>query len=211
MNNHLLKYELELLVKGKEFIAGLDEVGRGALAGPMVVGAAIINPNHIRNYDVIVQEFKDYLEVKDSKLISPKKREKLSEFLKNIVLDYAVYEIPNTQIDEIGISKCTQVGFFSVIKKLKLKPNHVLTDAFEIKAIAKESQTNIIGGDNKSISIAAASIIAKVYRDNLMTNLSASYSVYEFERHKGYGTKIHLERIRELGVSDLHRKTFCKL
>ena len=220
MNSHLLlkkssvallKYELDLINSGIDLIAGVDEVGRGALAGPMVVAAAILNPEHIRNYDVVSADLQEYLAVKDSKLISAKKRILLSKFLQNVLICYSIIELQNTQIDKEGIATCTQIGFFESIKKLKVKPDHVLTDTFEIKSLTISHQTNIISGDNKSISIAAASIVAKVYRDNLMINFhneEEKYSVYGFDKHKGYGTKLHKEMIKKFGLSDLHRKSF---
>ncbi len=213
MENHLLTHELILISKGIELIAGVDEVGRGCLAGPMVVGAVILNPTHLTNTnnDVSSAPLGLYNQIKDSKLIQPKKRLELANFIKQNAISYSIQILENTKIDQWGISKCTQVGFFNAITTLTHKPQHIITDAFKIKVLPDEVQTNIIHGDNISISVAAASIIAKVFRDTLMENLHASnqiYQKYSFDKHKGYGTKQHIEAINKYGICDLHRKSF---
>jgi ribonuclease HII len=151
-----------------------------------------------------------YNQIKDSKLLSPKKREKLSDFIIKHCLCYTVFEISAYEIDLFGISACTQKAFTGVIKSLKHKPEHILTDAFPIKVYPRTVQSNITSGDRLSITIAAASIIAKVYRDNLMCSLAKlpKYKCYGFEKHKGYGTKYHIDTIIKHGTSDIHRKTF---
>lgn len=207
----MLSYELELLAKGVNYIAGVDEVGRGALAGPLVVCAAIINPSHMLEYAQVEESLYPYFEIKDSKLLSAKKRDKLSGFLQNVLIDYSLIEIPNTKIDSDGIMPSTLSAFSEAVAKLSPTPEHVLTDSFELPLLAKQSQTNLIRGDKLSLSIAAASIVAKVYRDNLMHNLHFSeqkYSVYGFEQHKGYGTAAHVAMIQKHGYSDIHRKSF---
>ncbi len=207
----LIKIETAFWDNGINLIAGVDEVGRGALAGPMVVSAVIINKEHLSNLQGLSLELHPYLEVKDSKLLSAKKREYLSEFLLNELISYSIYEISHEQIDRLGIMPCTQIAFSKAIKKLPIRPDHVFTDTFEIENLAVQSQTNIRRGDNKSITIAAASIVAKVYRDRLMVELHEKfekYKVYGFHRHKGYGTEFHRKMIKKHGRSDIHRKTF---
>ncbi len=206
----LTKFERNLWNRGLKYIAGVDEVGRGCLAGPMVVSAVILNPKHLNDYKNLLDEHKLYDEINDSKLLTHNKRCKLNEFIVNEALAYSVVEIDNLEVDRLGISKCTQIAFEKAVLKLDKKPHHILTDAFEIKNFAKESQTNIKRGDSLSISIAAASIVAKVYRDALMERFSHNnkYEVYGFERHKGYGTEFHRNMIKKHGFSDLHRKTF---
>jgi len=218
-----LNYEKSLWDKGLDLIAGVDEVGRGALAGPMVVGAVILKADDLKqldlseytNNDVSKRIFETnlYLQIKDSKLLTPKKRGELSAFIIQNCLCYSVFEIPSQEIDSYGISACTQKGFSEVVKSLKIKPEHVLTDAFPIKAFPQAIQTNIISGDRVSLTIAAASIVAKVFRDSLMCDLGKlpSYSCYGFERHKGYGTKLHMENILKHGPSDIHRRSFIHL
>lgn len=211
MNAEMIKYELELMQKGNKYIAGVDEVGRGSLAGPLVVAAVIINAKHLNEYTNLSEELELYYHIKDSKKLTELKRTKISRFLTNELVSYSLVEIDNNYIDKHGIMSATLTAFFRSVKKLKIKPDHVLTDSFEIVQMAKQSQTNLIRGDNKSISIAAASIIAKVYRDNLMVkmhNNNADYQVYGFDKHKGYGTKQHIEAIKKHGHSDFHRKSF---
>lgn len=211
----MISFEKKLLLSGLKYIAGVDEVGRGCLAGPMVVAAVILKPRHLSyviNNDVSSGKLLEaYKSINDSKLLTYKKRAELAEFIKNHALSFSIYEIDNKTIDNLGISECTQVGFNASLAGLSKKPHHILTDAFKIKQLPTELQTNIIKGDRQSITIAAASIIAKVYRDTLMENFHEKvhkYKVYGFDKHKGYGTKLHLEAIRKHGPSSLHRLTF---
>ncbi|MFA5776264.1 MAG: ribonuclease HII [Patescibacteria group bacterium] len=208
-----LKYEKSLWDKGVELIAGVDEVGRGALAGPMVVGAVIFKASDLKqvfapyiNNDIS----SPYKQIKDSKLLSPKKRTGLSAFIIQNCLCYSFFQVSAKEIDSYGISACTQKAFFGAVKSLKIAPDYILTDAFAIKAFPQAIQTNIVSGDRVSITISAASIIAKVFRDKLMCDLRKldKYICYGFEKHKGYGTKLHIEKIVQHGISDLHRKTF---
>lgn len=222
-------HEQRHIQEGKNLIAGVDEVGRGALAGPLVVAAVILDlsavpyMNVLINNDVISglgaktenneneanQEIEQmYLHIKDSKKTSPKKRVKLAEFIRNNALAYNIALIENEKVDEWGITKATQVAFFEAVNGLKKKPQHILTDAFKINAINDSKQTAIINGDNKSISIAAASIVAKVYRDNLMVQYHKTFPKYFFDKHKGYGTKLHREAIMRHGPCVLHRRSF---
>ena len=215
----LLSFEKELLAKKIKYIAGVDEVGRGCLAGPMVVGAVILNSDHLRevllNNDVSCpKNLEQYAQIKDSKKLTPKKRKELADFIKVNAISYSIEIIESTKLDEWGISKSTQIGFFNAVHNLATAPDHILTDAFAIKTLPPEVQTNIVGGDNLSITIAAASIVAKVFRDELMVSLHNNYKEYKkyaFDQHKGYGTHKHLEAIRQYGICDLHRKSFAPI
>lgn len=199
------QYEQILLNKKIKIVAGVDEVGRGCLAGPMVVGCVIWDLEQISQ-----QKNDEITQIRDSKQLSAKKRVILAEFIKQNCLSYSIEKLDSQTIDTLGIGQCTQIGFYTAVTKCKPHPQHVLTDAFEIKKLTKDHQTNIISGDKKSITIAAASIIAKVYRDDLMTKLheNPKYSLYNFDKHKGYGTKLHLEKLKLHGPSDIHRFSF---
>jgi len=166
--------------------------------------------NDIESRNDFPEHLSFYIKIKDSKLLSPKKRFELSALIIQSCLCYSVFEIPAKEIDSHGISACTQKAFFGAIKALKIAPEHILTDAFPIKDYPQTIQTNIKKGDRLSLTISAASIIAKVFRDSLMCDLGKlpAYAIYGFEKHKGYGTKLHMENIVRHGISDLHRKTF---
>lgn len=183
--------------QGYRFVAGVDEVGRGAFAGPVVAAAVILPP-----------DFNATDEINDSKLLTPKKREELSAIIMKHALSYAIGEVGLETINAVGIGKATQQAFVKAITGLSVASDFILIDAFYISDLDKGKQKPIIKGDQKSISIAAASIIAKVYRDNLMRSLSAEYQNYNFAVNKGYGTLKHREAIRTYGLCDLHRSSF---
>ena len=188
-------YENELYKQGIELIAGVDEVGRGPLVGP-VVCACVILP-------------KDYYneEINDSKKISEKKREKLYDTIMNDAISVGVGISSEKVIDEVNILEATKLAMKEAIKNSKTKPEHVLIDA--VKLDIDIPSTSIIKGDAKSQSIAAASIIAKVTRDRMMDELDEKYPQYLFKKNKGYGTKAHIEAIRQYGIIPEHRKTFA--
>ena len=191
----MLSFEKELWAAGKEYIAGVDEVGRGPLAGP-VVTAAVILP-------------KDFslLGVDDSKKLSPKKREELFEQIKAAAVCWAIGRREPDRIDEINILEATKEAMLDAIRALPVKPDHVLIDAVRLPGLDLP-QTSIIKGDARSVSIAAASILAKVTRDREMVEMSTVYPGYAFESNKGYGTAAHYEGLRALGPCPIHRKTF---
>jgi len=213
-----LKHENELWGRGVGLIAGVDEVGRGCLAGPMVVGAVILDKSHLHDVtrdprfnDVLSEELAEYSQIKDSKLLTPKKRKVLSDFITKNAVSYSIDIIEPNILDQKGISACTQIGFLKVVLKLKKAPHHVLTDTFEIKELAAHTQTNLLRGDMISITVSAASIVAKVFRDELMIKLHEDrddYKKYSFDQHKGYGTKRHIKAIFDHGICDIHRKSF---
>lgn len=197
MNKPTFDEENILWHQGLRAIAGVDEVGRGCFAGP-VVAAAVILPRDFNATD----------EINDSKLLSPKKREKLAPIIKKSCVSYSIAEISIEIINEVGIGKATQRAFYQAVNTLTIKPEYVFIDAFYIDNMDRKNQKPIIHGDRKSISIAAASIIAKVYRDELMRKLNAKYPQYDFWQNKGYGTKKHRDAIKKFGLCDMHRKSF---
>ena len=194
-----LQYERALLEKGYQYIAGVDEVGRGPLAGP-VVCSAVIMP---LNADEIIDG------VDDSKKISEKKRVKLAEEIKQRAICYSVFEVSEQEIDEINILEATKKGMREALLALEIAPDMVLTDG-NMTLDIPFSQKSIVHGDALSYSIGAASIVAKVYRDNLMDEYAKTYPVYGFEKNKGYGTAAHIAAIKEKGLCPIHRRTFTK-
>ena len=192
-----LIFEKKLWKQGFKSIVGIDEVGRGSFAGPVVVGAVVFSP------DCIIPEG-----VADSKLLKPRQRVKLAKEIKEFAKSTAVAEIAVPKINKFGIGKATQMAYRLVIRNLNINPDFVLIDAFYIKHFNRKNQKAIKAGDKICTSIAAASIIAKVYRDNLMKKLHKIYPQYGFAKHKGYGTKLHQEAIKKFGLSRLHRKSF---
>lgn len=194
-----LQYENALARAGKRYIAGVDEVGRGPLAGP-VVCASVIMP--IDSEHLIVG-------VDDSKKLSAKKREELAEKIKATAIAYKIVEIDEKTIDEINILQATRLGMKRAIEELSVAPDTVLTDGNMTLDIAFP-QKSIIHGDALSYSIGCASIIAKVHRDALMDEYAKTYPYYAFEKNKGYGTAEHIRGIKEQGICPIHRKTFTK-
>lgn len=195
--NEMKSFETELYLKGIKYVAGIDEVGRGPLAGP-VVAAAVILPE---DFDVVG--------VDDSKKLSEKKREELYEKIMEKAIAYSFGIVDNNIIDEINILEATKLAMEKAVAGLSLEPEFLLIDALELKKI-KLPQMGIIKGDAKSVSIAAASIIAKVKRDRMMVSFHEEYPYYCFEKNKGYGTKDHYEGIKNQGICSIHRKSFLK-
>ena len=181
-----------------KYICGIDEAGRGPLAGPVVV-ASVIMPK-----DSMIEG------VNDSKKVSEKKREKLYEEITNTAIAWGVGIIDQREIDEINILNATKKGLTISLKELEIKPDLILVDALTNIDTLVIPYRSIIKGDAKSYSIAAASIIAKVTRDRIMRQWDELYPEYGFEKHKGYGTKMHIDAIKEYGPCPLHRKSFIK-
>lgn len=192
------KIEEEWYNKGKEYICGIDEAGRGPLAGPVVV-ASVIMPK-----DSMIEG------VNDSKKVSEKKREKLYDIIINEAISYSVAIIDEKEIDRINILNATKMGLTNSIKELKVKPDIILVDALTNIDTCGIPFESIIKGDAKSYSIAAASIIAKVTRDRIMRQWDEVYPQYGFAKHKGYGTSMHISAIKENGLCPLHRLSFVK-
>ncbi len=186
--------------KYKEFglVAGIDEAGRGPLAGP-VVCACVVMP---LDQDKIIEG------INDSKKLTEKKREILYDKIINTALYYSIVQVDEKTIDDINILNATKQGMILAIKNLNIEPYIVLIDAVKLDIDIK--QENIIKGDSKSYNIAAASILAKVYRDRLMLDQAKIYPNYQFEKHKGYGTKVHIQALKTYGPCPLHRRSFIK-
>ncbi len=201
----LLTFEKKLWEQGIEYVAGVDEAGRGPLAGPLVVAAVIFNPESFAENFKIKSNF---YHIKDSKQLGVKKRQELYDFIIGESITYSIVEIDDTKIDGIGLAGATQLGFKKAVDNLKIKPQHILTDYFAIKSVEHSRQTNIIRGDQLSTSIAGASILAKVYRDRVMLKMHDLYPQYGFNTHKGYGTKLHREALEKYGPCAIHRKSF---
>lgn len=193
--NNMLEYETKLYKEGYKYIAGVDEVGRGPLVGPVVTAAVILPQGY---YD------KD---IKDSKKISEKKRNELFDKIMKDAISVSIGIKDNKVIDEVNIYEATKLAMYEAIEKLEVKPDYVLIDAMKLEELTIPNEP-IIKGDAKSQSIAAASIIAKVTRDNMMYELDKQYPEYGFAKHKGYPTKAHLEAIKKYGVLDNYRFTF---
>ena len=192
----LLKHERKYNALGFDLIAGMDEAGRGPLAGPVTVAACIVNLG-----DVIEG-------VNDSKQLTPKKRDYFFDKIKDSAFGYEIVDVSNERIDEINILNATKEGMKTAIEKLLPVPQMLLVDAVkEDFGIPYEA---IIHGDALSYSIAAASVLAKVHRDRLMEEYALLYPEYGFEKHKGYGTKQHIEALKKYGPCPIHRKTFIK-
>ena len=188
------KYERDLNKKGINIIAGVDEVGRGPLIGP-VVAAAVILP-------------KDYhLDgLTDSKKLSEKKREHFYEIIKKDALAIGIGIIDEKRIDKINIYEATKEAMYEAINNLKIKPEHILIDAMPLNLDIPT--TSIIKGDLLSINISAASVIAKVTRDHMLYEIDKEYPMYDLKNNKGYGTKKHIEAIKQYGITKYHRLSY---
>lgn len=192
----MLDYENDYLAKGYKYIAGIDEAGRGPLAGPVCV-ASVIMP---LDEESIIEG------INDSKKLSEKKRELLYDKITNKAIAYHIELVDEETIDTINILNATKVGMMSCIEGLSVKPDVVLIDA--VKITSDVETVSIIKGDQLSYSIACASILAKVTRDRLMLEIDKQYPEYQFAKHKGYGTKAHIEALKKYGKCPRHRNTF---
>ena len=193
----LWEIENEIHSQGYEMIAGVDEAGRGPLAGP-VFAACVILPN-----GCVING------INDSKKLSEKKRELLFDEICQKALSYSIASVDEKTIDEINILNATHMAMNMAVNTMTLSPDYVLIDGNSIKNMTIPHST-IVKGDAKSINIAAASILAKVSRDRYITELAKVYPEYHFEKHKGYGTKAHYEALRACGPCPIHRMTFLK-
>jgi len=195
---HLYNYENRLKSEGYSLIAGIDEAGRGSLSGP-VVAAAVILP---------CQLFIPY--IRDSKKLTSKKRTELYLSILNKAKDVGIGIVEAKIIDRINIAQASFLAMKKAILDLKEVPDYLLVDGFKIPHL-NISQLPLIKGEDKSVSIAAASIIAKVYRDNIMIQYDQEYPQYLFKKNKGYGTEEHLNAILKYGPSEIHRKSFKRV
>lgn len=197
---NLKQIEEEIYSKNKniKYICGIDEAGRGPLAGPVVVASVIMRK------DSMIEG------VNDSKKISEAKREKLYEQITQEAISYGVGIIDHKKIDEINILNATKLGLKTSLEELDTKPDLILVDALDKIDTLGIPYNSIIKGDAKCYSISCASIIAKVTRDRIMRQWAEVYEEYGFERHKGYGTGAHIQAIKEYGLCPIHRKSFTK-
>ncbi len=179
------------------YVAGVDEAGRGPLAGPVVAAAVILPP------DALIEG------INDSKKLSEKKREELFDVIREKALAYSIYSVDEKRIDDINILQATFEAMRGAVNALEKKPEYVLIDGDKSPGIDIPHKT-VVKGDSKSMAIAAASILAKVSRDRYIVKMGEKYPGYGFEKHKGYGTKAHYEAISELGISPIHRKSFLR-
>ena len=194
-----LEIETDLWSKNINNICGIDEVGRGCLAGPVYSAAVVLDQN--TNF-----EYKDFNQINDSKKLSEKKREKLFDYIIDIS-KFGIGICTVEEIDHLGIQQAVKVSMIRAVESLEIQPDHLLID--NMKLDLDIPQTSIIKGDQISKSISSASIIAKVSRDNLMKNqISNNFPMYKFEKNKGYGTKEHMDAIKTFGITKQHRKSF---
>lgn len=203
-----LWHERRAMGRGYRAVIGVDEVGRGALAGPVVAGAVAISNSQLAIFKNIG--------IDDSKRLRPRTREWLAKVIKKNAV-WGIGEIGVAKINKLGIARAVAMAMRSAVKRVRDSSanarNYVLVDAFHVKyvpGVGLKNQKAIVKGDQKSLSIAAASIIAKVYRDKLMYKLYKNYKSYSWGKNKGYGTKEHLAAIGKFGVSRLHRLAFVK-
>lgn len=192
-----LLYENEALASGYDIVCGVDEAGRGPLAGPVYAAA------------VVLKKWQTIEGVNDSKKLSEKKREELFDKIVSECSAFSVGTASEREIDEINILQATFLAMKRAVDGLSIKPDIALVDGNQTPPLDCAVKT-VIKGDAKSESIAAASIIAKVSRDRYMKEMAAKYPEYQFEKHKGYGTKLHYEMIEKYGICEIHRKSFLK-
>ncbi len=192
--DELYQYERELINKGIKYIAGVDEVGRGPLVGPVVTAAVILPINY--KLDGLT----------DSKKLTEKKRDRFYDIIMNDAISVGIGIINNEIIDKVNIYEATKLAMIEAINNLNVKPEHILIDAMPLNIDI--SHTSIIKGDAKSLSIAAASVIAKVTRDRMMYELDEKYPMYNYKKNKGYPTKEHIDAINKYGINNLYRKTY---
>jgi ribonuclease HII len=195
--------EKKIWKKGIKRVAGLDEAGRGPLAGPVVAGAVVLD------FKLKIKDLKLLKEVNDSKKLSAKKREELYEvIIKNKNIKWGIGVVSEKIIDKINILEATKLAMTKAVGNLKIKPDFLILDG-KMRISLPIFQKSIIKGDAKVFSIAAASILAKVYRDRIMQKYHKKYPQYLFDLHKGYGTKLHMNMLKKHGPCQIHRKSFA--
>lgn len=197
----MVDFEIEngYLKDGFKVICGIDEAGRGPLAGPVYAATVILPPNC------------EIEGLNDSKKLTEKKREALFDVIKEKAVSYGIGTASEKEIDEINILNATFLAMKRAVEKLEIKPDLALVDGNREPHISDDiKEITVVKGDAKSMSIAAASVLAKVSRDRFMLEMAEKYPQYEFEKHKGYGTKLHYEKIAEYGISEIHRRSFLK-
>ncbi|UUX34427.1 ribonuclease HII [Fundicoccus culcitae] len=191
-----ISFEKQITAAGYFYIAGVDEVGRGPLAGPVVTAAVILDYTD-----------KSWIGITDSKQLTPTKRKSFSDLIKSKAIAYSIAVVDSTTIDRINIYEATKVAMVQSVQQLSIQPDYLLIDAMTINSSIQ--QMSLVKGDQRSLSIAAASIIAKEFRDDLMVEYSQMYPEFGFDKHMGYGTKQHLHAIQQYGVTPIHRQSFA--
>ena len=189
-----LKFEQQAYDLGKKYIVGLDEAGRGPMAGPLVVGAVIFPQGYYND------------KINDSKKLTEKKREELYQIIIQEALAYQIEIIDVADVDRLNVYQASKKGMIDAIDHLSIRPDYALTDAMPLGNVIEHQA--IVKGDAKSLSIGAASILAKVTRDHIMNDYAKIYPEYGFEKHKGYPTKQHKEALKAYGVTPIHRRSF---
>lgn len=189
-----LKFEQQAYDLGKRYIVGLDEAGRGPMAGPLVVGAVIFPQGYYND------------KINDSKKLTEKKREELYQIIIQEALAYQIEIIDVADVDRLNVYQASKKGMIDAIDHLSIRPDYALTDAMPLGDVIEHQA--IVKGDAKSLSIGAASILAKVTRDHIMNDYAKIYPEYGFEKHKGYPTKQHKEALKAYGVTPIHRRSF---
>ncbi len=208
--------EKKLWKKGYQYVIGLDEVGRGALAGPVVAAAVMINSQISvnRNSRIFANKLANIREIKDSKQLTPKQREKFYKILTtHPIISWGIAFVSEKIIDEINVLEATKIAMINAINDLNLKQNQktfLLVDG-NFKLNFPISQKSIVKADEKIFSCTCASVIAKITRDRIMEKLDKKYPQYGFKKHKGYGTKLHFSMIKKYGPCKIHRKTFAPI
>lgn len=190
----LYRYESEFYKKGVRYVAGIDEVGRGPLAGPVTAAAVILPPHWFA------------VGLNDSKKVTPKRREELAEAIRREAAAVSVVSLPPEDIDALNIYEATMMAMYEAVKRLAVPPEAVIVDAMPLHFSVPV--LSLVHGDAKSASVAAASIVAKVHRDHLMDEYAERYPEYDFARNKGYGTAEHIAAIERYGITPIHRKSF---
>ncbi len=195
----LYKYEKELYAQNYHLIAGCDEAGRGPMAGPLVAASVILPIGYTLDG------------LNDSKKLTAKKRDQLYDIIMKDAIEVQVCVLSVEDVDKYNVYTGSKMAMTYCVNHFKNKPDYVLTDCMPLEEITSQGieVLDIVKGDAKSASIAAASVIAKVTRDRIMEELDEKYPMYGFKKHKGYVTKMHLEALEKYGVSDVHRKTFA--
>ena len=193
-------YEFDSSYGDYSYVAGVDEVGRGPLAGPIVAASVILDISSAKNRDII-------LGINDSKKLAPHIREELADIIREKAHSFNIYQCSNEDIDRKGISWCNNEVLKNAAENLSIKPQLVLSDGYPIKGIGIRNEF-AVKGDSKSACIACASIVAKVYRDRLMKEYDAVYPNYGFASNSGYGSMAHIEAIKRYGATEIHRKSF---
>jgi ribonuclease HII len=195
-----LRYERSLARNGAALVAGLDEAGRGALAGPIFAATVILPLGRAR----LTASLRD---VRDSKMMTARQRRRCADIIRRLALDWAVGQASWEEIDRVGPLQATRLAMVRAVQGLRLVPQHLLIDHLRLPEVGLE-QTALTHGDARVLSIAAASVLAKVARDEVMVDFARAYPTYGFSRHKGYGTAAHLEALRRWGPCPIHRRSF---